>query len=135
MRQSANGEASRAREPAGSRRSVLTRLADLAAVGLLDGHSLRRGAARLPRHRDPAERPYHDADPVWVLGQRWTRDATKLAATLHLDHSQQRDRPAGWSTDNDLVVAPPALHELTPARSASELTRGLNLGDGLGIDL
>jgi conjugative relaxase-like TrwC/TraI family protein len=74
--------------------------------------------------------PYHDADPVWALGQRWTRDAKKLAASIGVDHPQQLDRSTGSPTIDDLVVAPPGRYELASARSTPELTRELDLTDG-----
>src|SRR6266536_2706054 len=53
---------------------------------------------------------YRDADPVRALGERWTCDAKKRAATSHLDRPAQpdRDEPTGrWRIDDDLAVAPP----------------------------
>ncbi len=75
--------------------------------------------------------PYHDTDPIQALGQRWTRDAAKRAATSHLDRADP-DGPTGRATvDDDLVVAPP---EPAPASWVQELTLGRELGGGLGID-
>ena len=80
--------------------------------------------------------PYRDTDPVRALGERWTRDAKKLAASLRLDHSQQGDRPTGRPTvEDDLVMAPSGPHEPATAPWAPELSHGRDLGDGLGIDL
>ena len=50
--------------------------------------------------------PHHDNKPIQALGDRWTRDAGKIAATLQRDH-QQPDAPLGRSAvDEDLVPAP-----------------------------
>ncbi len=69
--------------------------------------------------------PYHHTDPVQALGERWTRGASKVAASLYLNHPQERDRPTEWSTvDDTLIVAPPEPHEPAPARSVPELTAG-----------
>ncbi len=76
---------------------------------------------------------YRDADPVQALGQRWTRDAGKRAATSHLDRVEP-DGPPRVGVDDDLVVAPPERCE-PAAPWAPELTRGRDLGDGLGIDM
>jgi conjugative relaxase-like TrwC/TraI family protein len=80
--------------------------------------------------------PYHDADPVWALGQRWTRDAKKLPASTRLDHPLELDRPTMDPTmDDDLVMAPPGPHEPAATRSAHELTTGRDITDGLSSDL
>ncbi len=78
--------------------------------------------------------PYRDADPVQALGERWTHNAPKRAASLQLDHRPDRDGPPGRATvDDDLVVASPEPHE--PAHRALEMARGRDLEGGLGIDL
>jgi conjugative relaxase-like TrwC/TraI family protein len=83
---------------------------------------------------------YRDTDPIRALGQRWSRDAAKRAATTHLDraaqlgHQPNRDEPLGRSrVDDDPVVAPPEPHE--PAPLALELARERDLEGGLGIDV
>ncbi len=78
--------------------------------------------------------PYHDTDPIQALGQRWTRDAKKLAAATHLGRAEPGGPPGRSTVDDDLVVAPPDPSELAAARSAAELAGGRDLGDGLGID-
>lgn len=52
---------------------------------------------------------YRGCDPVRALGERWARDAKKLAASGHLDRGEELDRPAAGRSwvDDDLVVAPP----------------------------
>lgn len=78
--------------------------------------------------------PYRDRDPVQALGDRWMRDAGKLAATLHRDHPQ--DGPVGRSrVDEDLVVIPPPPRELTGPDWTRELSAAREVIDGLGIDL
>ncbi len=77
---------------------------------------------------------YRDADPVWALGQRWTHDAGKRAATSHLDRAEPGGPPGRSRVDDDLVVAPPEPDEFVSARSAPELSHGRDLEGGLGID-
>jgi conjugative relaxase-like TrwC/TraI family protein len=77
---------------------------------------------------------YRDADPIWALGQRWTRDARKRAATTHLDRVEPDRPPRRAAVDDDLVVAPPERCEPAAPPWAEELTRGRDLGDGLSID-
>ncbi|HZD71593.1 MAG TPA: hypothetical protein VFA45_22600 [Actinomycetes bacterium] len=77
---------------------------------------------------------YRDADPVQTLSQRWTRDATKRAATSDLNRTEYGGPPGRAEVEDDLVVAPPEPVEFVPARSALELSHGRDLGGGLGID-
>jgi conjugative relaxase-like TrwC/TraI family protein len=78
--------------------------------------------------------PHHDNNPIQALGDRWTRDAGKIAATLQRDH-QQPVAPLGRSTvDQDLVVAPAPAWELATSQ-APESAGGRELPNGLGIDL
>jgi ATP-dependent exoDNAse (exonuclease V) alpha subunit len=49
--------------------------------------------------------PYRDCDPVEALGERWTRDAGKHAATGRLARAEARDRLARWSLDEEPVTA------------------------------
>jgi conjugative relaxase-like TrwC/TraI family protein len=78
--------------------------------------------------------PYRHTDPVLALGERWKRDARKLAATVQSDH-QRLDRPAGRSTiDEELAVAPPESKDLATVSRAPELPGGRGAPDGLGIE-
>jgi hypothetical protein len=78
--------------------------------------------------------PHRDNNPIQALGDRWTRNAGKIAATLHRDH-QQPDAPLGRSTvDANQVVLPPTPRELA-ANRAPELAGGREVSDGLDIDL
>ena len=45
---------------------------------------------------------YRDADPVGALGQRWTRDATKRAATSNLGRAEHGGPPGLAGVDDDL---------------------------------
>jgi len=65
---------------------------------------------------------YRDADPVRALGQRWTRDATKFAATTHLDQVDPGGPPGRSRVEDDLVVAPSEPHKPVARRLMSELT-------------
>ena len=79
--------------------------------------------------------PYRDSDPVEALGERWTRDAKKLAAFAHLDRRDEHDGLAGRSTvDDDLVLAPPEPWELPRALEPHQPDLGRDLTDELGID-
>jgi len=81
-------------------------------------------------------RVFPDADPGWALGQRWTHDAKKLAASTRVDHQPELDRPTMGSTvDDDLVMAPPGPDEPAATRSAPELTAGRDVTDGFSSDL
>jgi conjugative relaxase-like TrwC/TraI family protein len=78
---------------------------------------------------------YRDTDPVQVLGERWARDAKKLAATTQLDRQSELDGPPRRSSvDDDLVVALFPPYELAAATPTQELARGREVPDGLGID-
>jgi conjugative relaxase-like TrwC/TraI family protein len=82
--------------------------------------------------------PYRGCDPVHALGERWTRDAKKLAASSHLgrlDRAEELDgSAANWSVvDDDLAVAPPE-RELAQALQPCQLDLGRDLTGGLGID-
>jgi hypothetical protein len=77
--------------------------------------------------------PHRDNNPIQALGDRWTRDAGKIAATLQRDN-QQPDAPLGRSTvDEDLVVAPAPAWELATSRGL-ESAGGHEIPNGLGID-
>jgi len=80
--------------------------------------------------------PYRDCDPVQALGERWTRDAKKLAATSHLDRSEELDgMPGGRSLiDDDLVAAPPEPWELARSLEPHQPALARDFTDGLGID-
>jgi conjugative relaxase-like TrwC/TraI family protein len=82
---------------------------------------------------------YRGCDPVRALGERWTRDAKKLAASSHLDRldlAQELEGPVAGraGVDDDLVVAPPEP-ELAQALQRCQLDLGRDFTDGLGIDL
>ena len=77
---------------------------------------------------------YRDTDPVEALGERWTRDASKHAATSHLLRTDELDGPPGRSLDDDLVVAPSEERAPMPVWTG-DLGRERELGDGLAIDL
>jgi hypothetical protein len=78
--------------------------------------------------------PYRHTDPVLALGERWKRDARKLAATLQCDH-QRLDGPAGRSTiDEDLAVACPWSNDIAMVSRAPELPGGRGAPDELGIE-
>jgi conjugative relaxase-like TrwC/TraI family protein len=76
---------------------------------------------------------YRGCDPVQALGERWARDAKKLAASGHLDRGEELDGPtAGRSwVDDDLVVAPELARAVQPCQL---LGLGRDLTSGLGID-
>jgi hypothetical protein len=76
---------------------------------------------------------YRDSDPVWALGERWTRDASKRAAATHLDQAEPGGPPGRSTVDDDLVVFAPEPDE--PVPWVPELTLGRDLGGGLGIDV
>jgi conjugative relaxase-like TrwC/TraI family protein len=80
--------------------------------------------------------PYRDRDPVQALGERWTRDASKHAAS-HLERTGDLDGPArSWPDHDDpMVLAPLPPRELTIAGVGQELAQARELHDGLGIDL
>lgn len=79
---------------------------------------------------------YRDRDPVQALGERWTRDARKHAAVVHLDNRQAPHRASARSClDDDLVAAPPAAREFAIPTVGQELAHARELPDGLGIDL
>jgi conjugative relaxase-like TrwC/TraI family protein len=75
---------------------------------------------------------YRDADPVQALGERWTRDASKHAASK-LAGTRQFDGPPRHALDEDLVAAPCVRRELIPVWPG-ELAREQDLGDGLAIE-
>jgi len=82
-----------------------------------------------------------DWDPVRALGERWTRDAKKVAASSHLgrlDRADGLDRPAAdrSGVDKDLVVVPPEPKpELAQALQPRQLDLRRDLASGLGVDL
>jgi hypothetical protein len=75
---------------------------------------------------------YHDRDPVRALGERWTRDARKHAAS-QLTWTRPFDGPSGQALDDDLVAAPSETREPMPVWPG-ELARERDLGDGLAIE-
>jgi hypothetical protein len=82
---------------------------------------------------------YRGCDPVRALGERWTRDAKKLAASSHLDRLDRAQELEGSvagraGVDDDLVVAPPEP-ELAQALQRCQLDLERDFTDGLGIDL
>ena len=80
--------------------------------------------------------PYRDTDPVQALGERWTRDVRKRAATAQRDHRQQLDGPVERSTvDEDLAAALPGSYDLARVDWAPELSGGRQPVDRVGIDL
>jgi hypothetical protein len=76
--------------------------------------------------------PYHDADPVQALGERWTRDASKHAASQHA-WTRQLDGPSGQALDDDLVAALSETREPMPLWPG-ELARERDVGDGLAVE-
>jgi conjugative relaxase-like TrwC/TraI family protein len=81
--------------------------------------------------------PYRDIDPVQALGARWTRDASKHAASIQLGHQPELDGPPSRSRvdDDDMIVAPAPPYELTAASLARELPHEREVPGGVGIDL
>jgi conjugative relaxase-like TrwC/TraI family protein len=81
--------------------------------------------------------PYRNTDPVQALGERWTRDARKQAATSQLDWPEEPAGLAqGWrDPDDPLVVAPPEPRELARTVQPHPLDLGRDLSDGLAIEL
>jgi ATP-dependent exoDNAse (exonuclease V) alpha subunit len=79
--------------------------------------------------------PYRDRDPVQALGERWMRDAGKLAASIDRDRPQQ-DGLAGQSrVGEDLVVAPAPPRELITPDWTRELTEAREVTEGLGMEM
>ncbi len=76
--------------------------------------------------------PYRDRDPVQALGERWTRDARKHAAS-QLVRTRQLDGPLGQALDDDLVAALSETREPMPMWPG-ELAWERDLGDGLAIE-
>jgi ATP-dependent exoDNAse (exonuclease V) alpha subunit len=76
---------------------------------------------------------YRDADPIQALGERWTRDAGKHAASSRTDWAEELDGSArGWrNADDPMLVAVAEPRELARAIQP----RDLDLGDGLAIEL
>jgi hypothetical protein len=76
-------------------------------------------------------------DPIQALGERWTRDAGKHAAAIHLDRTEELGRsvPDRRDTEDPLVVAPPESHERAAALPPQSLDLGRDLTDGLAIEL
>jgi ATP-dependent exoDNAse (exonuclease V) alpha subunit len=75
---------------------------------------------------------HHDRDPVQALGERWTRDASKHAAST-LAWTRPFDGPSGQALDDNLVAAPYETRELMPVWPG-ELARERDLRDGLAIE-
>jgi hypothetical protein len=80
--------------------------------------------------------PYRDTDAVQALGARWTRDASKHAASIQLGHQPELDGPPSRSRvdDDDMIVAPAPPYELTAASLARELPHEREVPGGVGID-
>jgi conjugative relaxase-like TrwC/TraI family protein len=78
--------------------------------------------------------PYRDTDPVQALGDRWTRDAGKRAATIQRDGQQLLDGLNGRSgADEDPAVVGVERYDLTASR-APELSIGRE-SDGVDIEM
>ena len=77
--------------------------------------------------------PYRDRDLVQALGERWTRDASKLAAN-HVAQTEELDEPARGSRATGDPLARPVPHELARTMQPQELDLGRDLGDGLAIE-
>lgn len=77
---------------------------------------------------------YHDTDPIQALGERWTRDAGKLAASSQRYDQRQPVGMDGRSTaDDGLVVALPRPFELAASLAREPAAR--DAPDDLGIEL
>jgi conjugative relaxase-like TrwC/TraI family protein len=77
---------------------------------------------------------YRDTDPVQALGERWTRDAGKLAASIQRYDQCQRLGTDGRSTVGDgSLLAPPQPFELAASRALEPAV--WDAPDDLGIDL
>jgi conjugative relaxase-like TrwC/TraI family protein len=80
--------------------------------------------------------PYRDISPVQALGERWKRDARKLAATSQHTDWRQVDGPAERSAvEEDLVEALSVSDERAAVGRASDLPGGRVAVDGLGLEL
>jgi conjugative relaxase-like TrwC/TraI family protein len=77
---------------------------------------------------------YRDTDPIQALGERWTRDAGKLAASSQRYDQRQPAGMDGRSTaDDGLVIALPRPSELAASLALEPAAR--EVPDDLGIEL
>jgi ATP-dependent exoDNAse (exonuclease V) alpha subunit len=77
--------------------------------------------------------PYRDTDPLQALGERWTRNVGKLAASIQrYDQCQTLGTDSRSTINEGSLVAPPQPFELAASRALEPAA--WDVSDDLGID-